>query len=177
MTKQDFGGIVEKYEKLVYTICYQFTKNHHTAQDLAQDTFLSAYNHIDSCQMENIKPWLARIATNKAKDYLKSAYNRKIQTEGEDGLPENATPLFATNEQPEDIAISRETVQKITAEIEALKEPYASVATLYFLKEKSVDEISQRLERPPKTVHTQLYRAKKILQEKFKGGGYDGTFS
>ncbi len=177
MTNQQFGELVTQYEKLVYTICYQFTKNHHTAQDLSQETFISAYSHLDSCQEDSIKPWLARIATNKAKDYLKSAYNRRIQTEGENGLPENATPLFMEDSRPEDITIEKETLEKISDDIRALKEPYVTVAVLYFLEEKSVDEIAGHLKRPPKTVHTQLYRAKKILQEKIKGGGLDGTFS
>ena len=41
-------------------------------------------------------------------------------------------------------------------------------------EEKSVDEISQLLDRPPKTIHTQLYRAKNQLQKKLKGGPHDG---
>ncbi|MEG1476119.1 MAG: RNA polymerase sigma factor, partial [Oscillospiraceae bacterium] len=73
MQKQDVGVLCEKYERLVYTICYQFTKNHSTAEDLTQETFISAFSHIDTCPKGAEKPWLARIATNKAKDYLKSA--------------------------------------------------------------------------------------------------------
>ena len=53
-----------------------------------------------------------------------------------------------------------------------LKEPYHKVSVLFFLEEKSVDEIAQELERPKKTVQTQLYRARsklqKILMEEMK---------
>ena len=176
MTDRQFGEVVGQYERLVYTICYQFTHNHHTAQDLAQEAFLSAYRHIDSCPEDNMKPWLARIATNKAKDYLKSAYNRRVSTPDED-LPEDKGALFLSGEQPEDITISRDTALRIEEEIRALKEPYHQVAVLFFLEEQTVEEIAVRLGRPPKTVHTQLYRARRMLQEKWKGGAEDGSFS
>lgn len=171
-----FSEIVSQYERLVYTICYQFTHDHHIAEDLVQETFLSAYSHRDSCPEESMKPWLARIATNKAKDYLKSAYNRRVMTPGEDGLPETSgNVLFMTSQLPEELAISGELLSQLEGDIRALKEPYHMVAVMYFLEERTVEEISQRLERPPKTVHTQIFRAKKLLQEKLKGGGADGT--
>lgn len=173
MTEQAFGNMVVQYEKLVYTICFQFTRSHHTAQDLAQETFLAAWRHIDSCPEEAAKPWLARIATNKAKDYLKSAYNRRVQTPDTD-LPDTGNALFLPKEEPEDITLEKESIQRIESEIRALKEPYLKAAVLYFIEEKSVDEISRLLDRPSKTIHTQLYRAKHQLQKKLKGGPDDG---
>lgn len=170
MTDSQFSEIVQQYEKLVYSICYQFTHNHHTAQDLAQDTFLSAYNHIASCPKDAMKPWLARIATNKAKDYLKSAYNRRVAAMEDQTLPEDKNTLFIKADKPEDITIARDAALRIEGSIRALKEPYHQVAVLFFLEERSVDEIAKRLDRPPKTVHTQLYRAKNMLQKTWKGG-------
>lgn len=174
MTDTQFGQMVQQYERLVYTICYQFTKDHHIAEDLSQETFLSAYSHLSSCPEENAKPWLARIATNKAKDHLKSAYHRKIIAADQTTIPEEKGALFIQDTLPEDITLSRDTVQRIEEDIRALKEPYHQVAVLFFLNEFSVDEIAARLKRPPKTVHTQLYRAKRMLQEKLKGEDADG---
>lgn len=174
MTQEQFGEMVLQYEKLVYTICYQFTHNHHTAQDLAQDTFYSAFTHIDSCPSGSEKPWLARIATNKAKDFLKSAYNRRIVSSADDTLPQENGALFLTTPQPEDITLEKEAIEKISNNIQTLKEPYLQVSILFFLEEKSVEEISVILKRPPKTIHTQLYRAKQKLQEFLKGESEDG---
>ena len=42
MTSDEFSQLVRQYERLVYTICYQFTKDHQLAEDLAQETLLSA---------------------------------------------------------------------------------------------------------------------------------------
>lgn len=173
MTNQEFEQLVVRYEKLVYTICYQMTRNPHTAQDLAQEAFLSAYTHRASCDENSAKPWLCRIATNKAKDYLKSAYHRKVDlTEDDEDVHYS---LYATP-PPEDITIDKNQVALIADVIRAMKEPYVRVAVLYFLEEKTVDEISRTLDRPPKTVHTQLYRAKQMLQKSLiQGGITDGT--
>ncbi|MDL2254057.1 sigma-70 family RNA polymerase sigma factor [Ruminococcaceae bacterium OttesenSCG-928-I18] len=171
MNDEQFAQMVTQYERLVYTICYQFTRNHHTAEDLAQDAFLSAYAHLDSCPSENPKAWFARIATNKAKDHLKSAYNRRVAAVDDDSMPKDKGTLFGKEELPEDITIAKEQAHSIASDILALKEPYHQVAVLFFLEERSVNEISVILGRPSKTVHTQLYRAKHMLQDKLKEKG------
>lgn len=76
---------------------------------------------------------------------------------------------------PEDIVLQQDEVERVRGAILALKEPYAQVSMQYFLEEKSIDEIAKKLGRPPKTVHTQLYRAKQMLQAKLKERGeHDG---
>ncbi len=164
MTTEQWQKSIEQYEKLIFTICYQMVHDYHEAQNLTQETFLSAYTHKESCQMETVKPWLARIATNKAKDYLKSAYFRKERMEISEGETD-PSPL------PEVIYLQKEGIEKIKKHILNLQEPYNMVSCMYFLEGKSIGEISQILERPIKTVQTQLYRSKKILREKMKKEG------
>ena len=82
MTEQAFEAMVRQYEKLVYTVCCQLVHDHQLAEDLSQETFVSAYLHMESCPPGAEKPWLCRIAVNKAKDHLKSAYNRRMAVTG-----------------------------------------------------------------------------------------------
>ena len=159
MTSDEFSQLVRQYERLVYTICYQFTKDHQLAEDLAQETLLSAKTH--------------RIATNKAKDYLKSAYHRRVSA-AEDGEMPAVADVLNTMPPPEDITIAKDEAARIRDTILALKEPYHQVAVLFFLEEKSVDEIASALRRPPKTVHTQIYRAKQLLQNAIERGNGHG---
>uniref|UniRef100_S0DEV2 Putative RNA polymerase sigma factor n=1 Tax=termite gut metagenome TaxID=433724 RepID=S0DEV2_9ZZZZ len=84
----------------------------------------------------------------------------------DESMPKDKGTLFGKEELPEDITIARDEASRIEGDIRALKEPYHIVAILFFLEDRSVDEISKLVQRPPKTVHTQLYRAKKMLQEK-----------
>ncbi|MFA9381967.1 MAG: RNA polymerase sigma factor [Acetanaerobacterium sp.] len=157
--------MVVQYERLVFTVCYQLVRDYGEAQNLTQETFLSAYCHIDSCDEEKIKPWLARIAANKAKDFLKSAYHRHTVL--------SDTPVgeeIASGERsPDDIILTSEQETLIREKIHSLKEPYHKVSVMYLIEEKSLDEIAAALGRPKKTVQTQLYRAKLSLQGMLKG--------
>lgn len=161
MNQQQFCGVIEQYQKLVFTVCYQLVKDYQEAENLTQETFLSAYTHLDSCNESSIKPWLARIAANKTKDYLKSAYNRRVQL-SEDNR--EADTILLEN-APDKMYMAREGEAVIREKIYALKEPYLHVSVQYFLEERSVDEIAQSLNRPKKTVQTQLTRAKRMLQK------------
>ena len=77
MNTERFEMMMVQYQRLVYSVCYQMVCDEQLAQDLAQDTFLSAWLHLDSCREGNEKAWLCRIAVNKAKDHLKSAAVRR----------------------------------------------------------------------------------------------------
>lgn len=161
MTNKEFEKVVKQYERLVFTICNQFVRDYHEAENLTQETFLSAFYHIDQCRVEDLKPWLARIASNKAKDHLKSAYVRKNQLTEE--IREG--DMKALEPSPESIYIEGESSTEVKEIIQSLKEPYVKVASLFFIEEKSIEEIANTLERPKKTVQTQLGRAKLILKQ------------
>ena len=159
MTNEKFKALVEQHERLVFTICYQLVQDYHEAQNLAQETFVSAFTHIDSVSEQNLRAWLARIATNKAKDFLKSAYNKRV-TLSEDM---SELDLLRSESSPERLYIRQMILN--------LKEPYHKVSVLFFLEERSLDEISELLNRPKKTVQTQLYRARQMLQKILKEEG------
>lgn len=162
MGTQQVNGWIEKYERMVYSICYKLTQNHHTAQDLAQDTFVSAYLHAKDCPQDNEKAWLARIAVNKAKDHLKSAYKRRVALPGEDTLCKVEMPK--EQQQLQTNIESNESKQTICAAIDSLREPYRRVAVLHLLEDISIKEVAEVLGRPRKTVQTQVYRAKMQLR-------------
>ena len=129
MNNREFEALVRQYEKLVFTVCYQLVKDYGEAQNLTQETFLSAYQHIDDCLNGNYKPWLIRIASNKAKDFLKSAYHRKVDAvdEWED------LPLLPEGSAEQE-SLSREGARMVAEAILSLEEPYHKVAKLYFLE-------------------------------------------
>ena len=72
---------------------------------------------------------------------------------------------FAGPSSPEEAFLAEEGEAHIQERIRALPEPYHKVSILYFLEEKPVEDIATLLNRPKKTVQTQLYRAKQILRE------------
>lgn len=155
---------MEAYEKLVFTVCYRLVGNYHDAQNLTQDTFIAAFNHIGEMDGTNIKGWLVRIASNKSKDLLKSAYYRRVS------IMEDISELDILREEmsPERILIEGETGEIIRQSTVSLPEPYHDVAVLFFLEEISVEAIATRLSRPKKTVQSQLYRAKLKLRDELR---------
>ena len=138
----------------------------------------TAYRHIDTYQGDNYKPWIARIATNKAKDYLNSAYSRRVMlaSSEEDSVETLASvKQIDSSQQPDEMYISKEGSGTIEQMIRSLKEPYREVCILKFIEEKDTQEIADLLGRPKKTVETQLYRARSILQKQIKEVYHDET--
>ncbi|MDE7318839.1 MAG: RNA polymerase subunit sigma-70, partial [Lachnospiraceae bacterium] len=56
-TEEQFKTLLTRYEKLVYTLCYRMTGNLFDAQDLTQDTFLSAYQRLPDFDGEHERAW------------------------------------------------------------------------------------------------------------------------
>ena len=83
MRESEFEELMKQYQNLVFTVCYQLVEDYQEAQNLTQETFLAAYRFVDNCEGKHIRPWLCRVAANKAKDYLKSSYRRRTQLDGE----------------------------------------------------------------------------------------------
>ena len=134
--------MIDSYEKLVFSICSKTTGDYFAAEDLAQETFLAAFQKYDTFDGANEKAWICRIATNKSIDYLRSASRRNVPTE------------------------------EIKGELERycseLKPPYNEVAKAYYLKELSPGEIAARLGQNVKTIQTQIYRAREMLKKRYR---------
>ena len=92
MTTLEFDRLVRQYQGLVYTVCHQLVPDVGEAQDLTQETFLAAWRSIDRCPPGFEQQWLARIASNKAKDYLRSAWVRRVNTPGDEVLALEGAP-------------------------------------------------------------------------------------
>lgn len=171
MTKEQFSDLVLQYERLAYTICFQLVQDAAAAEDLTQETFLAAYLHRDSIPPGYERQWLGRIAANKARDFLQSAWNRRAVLPGDEGMPPGLSP------PAEEVALQKSGAAAIAAEIEALREPYRPVCRLCLLEEKSPEEAALALGRPVKTIHTQLSRGKRLLRERLERSGGNGTVS
>ena len=157
--KEQFSSYIKQYERLIITICLSFTKNYFDAEDLAQQTFLSAYVNYSKFQGENFKAWLTTIAVNKCKDYLKSPARVVANLSEED-----YESLKDKGDSPEDILISKHSKEKIYTLCEKLKEPYKAVSINYFCEDIKLSDMAKDTGQSLKTLQTQLYRAKKLLK-------------
>ena len=100
LTNGEFTELMQQYQRLIYTVCLQFVHDPHTAEDLTQDTFLSAFSAIDRCEPQYYKAWLVRVAANKCKDHLKSSWVRRVEAPGDDALPNHGEHPLVTRRTP-----------------------------------------------------------------------------
>ncbi|MCB2298484.1 RNA polymerase sigma factor [Clostridium tagluense] len=161
--KEQFANYIKQYERLIITICLSFTKNYFDAEDLAQQTFLSAYTNLSKFDGVNFKAWLTTIATNKCKDFLKSPARaiNSLSNEDFDGLVD-------TGDLPEDKLLKKHSRERIYSLCKKLKEPYRAVALNYFCEDIKLSDMAKDTGQSLKTLQTHLYRSKKLLKVLWK---------
>lgn len=161
--KEQFGNYIKQYERLIITICLSFTKNYFDAEDLAQQTFLAAYENLGKFDGKNFKAWLTTIATNKCKDYIKSPARTTCSLSDKD-----YECLEDQDDSPEDTFIEKYTADAIHKLCNKLKEPYKAVALNYFCENIKLSDMAKAQGQSLKTLQTQLYRSKKLLKALWK---------
>lgn len=161
--KQYLTELIDSYQNLIFSVCCKLTGDYFIAEDLTQETFLSAYRHMDSFSKENEKAWLCRIASNKCIDYLKSANRRQIPSD-EEAFKDRMDASFG----PEERFLEQELKATLLTRCQELKPPYDEVARLYFYEERSPDEIASIQTKNLKTVQTQIYRARAMLRKRYE---------
>lgn len=155
---------IDTYDKLIFSICYKLTGDYFAAEDLAQETFLTAYQKYAFFDGANEKAWICRIATNKSIDYLRSAERR--------AMPAQDTFFEMTGEEtkesPEEICMEREIRQNLSEKCSMLKPPYNEVAMEYYINELTPREIAEKRKENLKTVQTRIYRAREMLKRLYR---------
>lgn len=153
---------------MIYSICIKIVRDYFDAEDLAQETFLSAYKHLPTFDRQYEKAWLCRIATNKCLDYLKRADRQSVPTEEEYFITQTDS-----EPSPEENVLELEVKKQLSERCNKLKTPYREIALDYFYSELSAAEIAANTGKNLKTVQTQIYRARALLQKTYRKGALD----
>ena len=152
------------YKNLVFSLCLKMTGDYFTAEDITQETFISAYQHLKDFDGQSEKAWLCRIASNKCVDHLRSAKRREVATSDDDlSLMEDTS-----NESPLKQYVTSEVLSTFKASCDTLPEPYRTSAKLHFEEGLTAREISKRSGQPLKTVQSHIYRAREMLKKKIR---------
>jgi len=128
------------------------------AEDLMQETFISAFSNLDSYRSEaSFGTWIKKIAVNKSLNVLKKNSPDFLDFRGENISDNNVSEI--------DESTNRFTLEEIKQEINRLPEGYRVVINLYLLEGMDHDEISELLNVKPVTSRSQYLRAKKKLAD------------
>lgn len=162
-----FNQLVERYQRLVYNLALRMLGNAETAEDAAQDTFLSAYKAIGKFRGGSFKAWILRIAANVCHDKMRAA--RRARVASLDDLMEELGDFIADNdaESPEDYTLRRELGRFINEGLTHLPEDQRLVVILCDIQGLSYEEISEATNSSLGTVKSRLNRGRARLRDFF----------
>lgn len=156
-----FGDLVQRYERRVIRVIGQFVRDQDLAQDLAQETFLRAYQRLDQFDpARRFGPWLFRIGVNLTLDYLRKQKRRGWWSLFTDASADR-TPDPATADPRQALDLS----QEVQAVLQRLPEKHRTVLVLRDLENFSTSEIAAILNRKEATVRWKLSEARQRFQE------------
>ncbi len=164
-----YRELIIRYQQLVFAVILKIVDNYQDAEDLAQETFIKAYQSLPKYRGEaKFSTWLVRMATNKALDF-----RRKQQRLARDILEENVEYISVTHKDlPERIILNKEDLEQLMQKLEKLPEIYQRALCQCYFDELSCKEIAKLEGVPVKTIAARLYRGKRILREQPGGGTY-----
>src|SRR5918911_3767734 len=179
-----FGELVRRYEGKIFRLAQHITQNREDAEDVLQETFLKAYEHLDQFKGDSkFYTWIVRIAVNQALMKLRRrktdksvSLDEQIDT-GEDTL---VREIAAWGEDPEQRFSREELGEILDNAIQSLEPPYRSVFVLRDIEDLSTEETADALGLSVPAVKSRLLRARLQLRERLsryfkKRNGGDGN--
>src|SRR5580698_4229677 len=165
-----FGELVRRYEGKIFRLAQHVTQNREDAEDVLQETFMKAYEHLDQFQGNSkFYTWIVRIAVNQALMKLRRRKTDKsvsldetIDT-GEDTV---AREIAAWDENPEQRYSREEVNQILSSAVDSLAPPYRAVFVLRDIEELSTEETAEALDLSVPAVKSRLLRARLQLRDK-----------
>jgi len=164
--KEAFSELVKLYLKPVYYLAYRFVRDHDTADELAQECFVKAYQALESfIEGKSFKSWIFAIVSNLAINYLKK---KKRQSSLDETIPNDLLEDKKVSSNPHESLVASDLQKQITQAVEELPEDFKAVFILRTYEDMSYEEIAKTLNIENGTVMSRLFRARKILKEKLK---------
>lgn len=151
---KSFEKLYKLTEREVWFTCISFLKNETTAQDIMQETYITAFLKIQSLEKSSqIRSWLNRIAVNKCKNYLKG----KGEIQLDDEIFENQAIVDERISIPEEY-ISDKAKREIILSImqEVLSDVQYQTVIMHYFNGMTVDEIAEVFECSRGTVLSRL---------------------
>jgi RNA polymerase sigma-70 factor (ECF subfamily) len=160
---RSYEELVRRYERLVGKVLYPYAKREISVEDLVQETFLRAYDRLETFNPEyRFKTWLLAIANNLGIDTLRR--RREIV----EFNPETHAPV---SRGPESEAARKDLSRTVQAAVATLPETYGVPVVLRYSEGMSYAEISEVLSISVPAVKSRLFRARNMLAGRLEEAG------
>jgi RNA polymerase sigma factor (sigma-70 family) len=165
---KSYDELIKRYQERIYATIYHMTSNHEDANDLAQDSFIKAFQALGSFKGgSSFYTWLYRIAVNKTINFLKQRKNRMHMSLNDlDFNAEHDPDLMAliSHKTPRRDAGLNELQEKLNEALMKLSEPHRLVVVLHDVQGQSHEEIAKVMDCNIGTVRSRLFYARQQLQ-------------
>jgi RNA polymerase sigma-70 factor (ECF subfamily) len=164
-SKEDvLEAAVREHARLVFRVAYSVLRNHHDAEDAAQETFLRAVRYRRKLEgVREARTWLASIAWRVA---VARAKKRPEISLSDDEISAATAQLHSQLRSAEEFTLGNEMAGLLSAMIASLPESLRDALRLSSIEELTPTEIAQVLGKSESSVRSRLFRARQILKEK-----------
>jgi RNA polymerase sigma-70 factor (ECF subfamily) len=148
--------LFEQHSPKMLGVCRQYVKDMHHAEDLMLQGFLKVFTNLEKFKHEgSFEGWIRRIMVNTCLSYLRK--KNLVDLSDEDYVFNDAATESLENTSVEDI-------QKL---VDKLPEGYKMVFNLFAIEGYKHSEIAEKLGITVSTSKSQLFKARKLLQENY----------
>ena len=163
--RRAFGRLYDRYANRVYYLLYRLSGSSDTAEDLTQETFVAAYNGLESWRAQGaFGNWLCGIATRQYRSRRRFA-GREIQTESNESDEAIENAPASENEDPFAHCSRREAEAALDAAISSLSDSCREAFVLVRVEGMRYHEASEALGIPLGTLQSRLDRATRALRK------------
>ena len=155
-----YAFLVDKYKSMVYSLAYSITKNREEAEEVAQDTFVKAYQSLQSFQGKaKFSSWLYRIVYNSGISHIRKQRKEKISID-ETNIPES---LYVDSKKNHEALSGEERKKFLEIAMDSLDEDERMFVILYYYEERDLEEISEIAGLTKTNTKVKLFRARKKM--------------
>ncbi len=158
------SAILPQYRRKVYSLAWSIVKDSAVADDVAQDVFVRVWRSLPSFDgRASFSTWIYAITRNAAISSLRQR-RQQVSLQDETVLAEAETALAARAPEAHEERGGAE-AERLSIALAELPEKQRQVVTLFYLQERSYDEVAEMLAMPLGTVKTLLHRARGRLAQ------------
>ena len=167
-----FASLVRAYQDRVYSLAYYMTKNHHDAEDVAQEVFLKIWRSLPSYRGDHEPDtWIMKIAKNACLDHLKQKRTvEPLEWERDGEALERPIADEDVQSNPPQAFAQKEMRDEVAKALLRLPPEYREILTLRYMDGLSYEQLCRVLEIGEGTVKSRLWRAKNTLKKFLENG-------
>ena len=161
-----YADLVKRHQRFVFTLALRFAKGREDAEEISQDCFIKAYRSLSSFQQQSkFSTWLYSIVYTTAMTFLRK---KRVDTSSIDGDESYIQIENKPSGYDEYNVENKSRSYYINQAIAQLLPDDATIITMFYKGEQSLEEIAQAMGIEANTVKVKLFRARQRLKERLE---------